>query len=214
MFIVISLFICLFLSFCSFLRLGFKPYMYISPMTERMRKRKAFADTELEDNGRPHFLASSMTSSSHVGNLTPPYSRLSMLTLPQNGHLTNILDYHALQQTTVASEHNNSVEYLSAPTSMNDYPLSELLMHSKSPSSSLSLSPPLPSPHLPSCSPSTSQQRIRIIDDAKLMYMRRQTNEPSSIYNERLMANQHNSESTVNAKPKLSFSIESIIGIK
>lgn len=202
---------------------GYKPYMYISPITERMRKRKAFADTELEGNATAShlFAASSLPSSSSVSNLTPSYSCLSMLTLPQNGHLSNIIDYHTLQQqTAMASENNNATNYLPTPpppppqapsttttTTINDYQLSELF-YSKSPSSSMSLSPPLlPSPSLPSLSP---QHKIRIIDDAKLMYMRRQINEPPLIYNP--LTIEHNSECA--SKPKLSFSIESIIGIK
>lgn len=199
--------------------LGYKPYMYISPMTEQMRRRKSFAAIEFERNGESHVFASSVASSS-VSNLTPSYdSRLSMQILPQNEHLSNIIDYHALQSTTMAaSENNNMTEYFSATApvaSINDYQSSELL-HSKSPSSSsLSTSPPLSSPHLPSFLFPTppSQHKIRIIDDAKLMYMRRQIDEPSLIHNQ-LTAQQHNSQCTTNAKPKLSFSIESIIGIK
>lgn len=215
---------CFFLSFMfsRFFRgnTGYKPYMYISPITERMRKRKAFADTELEGNAHL-FAASSLPSSSSVSNLTPSsYSCLSMLTLPQNGHLSNIIDYHTLRQrAAMESENTNATEYLpTAPpppqpplgATINDYQLSELL-RSKSPSSSMSLSPPpqllSSSSSLPSLSP---QHKIRIIDDAKLMYMRRQINEPSLIYNP--LTAEHSSECT--AKPKLSFSIESIIGIK
>lgn len=186
--------------------------MYISPLTERIRKRKAFADAELDRTSVPHLFASSMASSSSVSNLTLPYSRLSMLSLPQNEHLSNIIDYQALQQTAISSE-NNATEYLpttTAAAAMSDYHLPDVL-YSKSPSSSsLSLSPPLP-PFNPL--PPQPQHKIRIIDDAKLMFMRQQINEPSLIYNQ-LTAEQHNSECTVNAKPKLSFSIESIIGIK
>lgn len=196
--------------------------MYISPITERMRKRKAFADTELDGNATAShlFAASSLpssSSSSSVSNLTPSYSCLSMFTLPQNGHLSSIIDYHALQQQAArASEHNNATEYLPTPPpqplqtstpTINAYQLSELLC-SESPSSSMSLSPP---PLQPSFSPLPPQHKIRIIDDAKLMYMRRQINEPSLIYNP--FTAEHNSGCT-NAKPKLSFSIESIIGIK
>lgn len=186
--------------------------MYISPISERMRKRKAFADTELEGASVPHLFASSIASSSSVSNLTPSYSRLSLLTLPPN-------DYQALHQSAMSCE-NDATEYLptttaaAAAAAMSDYQLSEFL-HSKSPSSSsLSLSPPLPPPlpqHFPSLPP--QQHNIRIIDDAKLMYMRRQTNEPSLICSQ-LTTEQRNTACTVNAKPKLSFSIESIIGIK
>lgn len=225
--LVCLLFLSLFHVFSFFFRgnTGYKPYMYISPITERMRKRKAFADTELEGNATAAshlFAASSLPSSSSVSNLTPSsYSCLSMLTLPQNGHLSNIIDYHTLRQrAAMASENNNATECLpTAPpppqpplgATINDYQLSERL-RSKSPSSSMSLSPPPPpqllsSSLLPSLSP---QHKIRIIDDAKLMYMRRQINEPSLIYNP--LTAEHSSECT--AKPKLSFSIESIIGIK
>lgn len=206
------------------IKAGYKPYMYISPITERMRKRKAFADTELEESATsPHlfgstsFQPSSSSSSSSVGNLTPSYPCLSIFALPQNGHLPSIIDHHALQQQTArASENDNTTEYMPTPlpsqpltttstSTINDYQLSELLC-SKSPSSSSSRSPSS-SPF----SPLSPQHKIRIIDDAKLMYMRRQINEPSLIYNPSTA--EHNSECT-NAKPKISFSIESIIGIK
>lgn len=185
--------------------------MYISPQTERMRKRKAFAGTEFDGNSASHLYASSLPSSSSVSNLAPSYSRLSMLTLPQNEHLSNIIDYHTLRPTAITSE-NNATEYLSTrptTTTINDYHLSES-MRSKSTSSpsspSLSLSPlPLPSLLPP-------QHKIRIIDDAKIVYMRRQITEPSLIYDP--LTAGHNNEYTSNAKPKLSFSIESIIGIK
>lgn len=152
--------------------------MYMSPLTERMRKRKAFADTELESS------LFTLPSPSSVTNLSSSYSHLSMLTLPQTMHLSSASDYHTIQQSRMASE-SDMTEYLPTST-MEGYPLHE---H--------------PSSNAPS-------HKIRIIDDAKLANMSLQNNEPL-IYSPSSI--QHNSHCT-NAKPKLSFSIESIIGIK
>lgn len=212
--------LCVF--FCCFFSLllcgkkaGFKPYMCISPTMERMRKRKAFADTELEVNAPPTsashlFVTSVPSSTSSVSNLTPSYARRPMLPLPQHGHSSNMIDYHALHQTTIITNENDATKYLATPTTepLCGYQFPEL-PHSKSPSSmsSLSLSPlSLPSPQ--------PLHKIRIIDDAKLVHMRRQIHVPSPAYCEPLTTAEYNGEYTINAKPKLSFSIESIIGIE
>lgn len=166
--------------FFSFILIGYKPYMYMSPLTERMRKRKAFADTELESS------LFTLPSSSPVSNLSSSYSRLSMLTLPQNMHLSNsITDYHKIQQQSAITSESDTIEYL--PTSTMDGSQLHAYPNSKSPS-----------------------HKIRIIDDAKLANMSRQNIEPV-IYSPSSIQ-QHNTRCT-NSKPKLSFSIESIIGI-
>lgn len=159
---------------------GYKPYIYMSPLTERMRKRKAFADTELESSLFP------LVSASCVTNLSPSsssssYSRLSMLTL-QSSHLSSTIEYNT-NQASADDENDTTTVYLptSTPVGYQEYPSSK------------------PSAH-----------KIRVIDDAKLANMSQQNNEPL-IYHPSSI--QHNSL-CANVKPKLSFSIESIIGIK
>lgn len=154
--------------------------MYVSPLTERMRKRKAFADSELESNS--HLFALSTTPA--AVNLSSPYTRLTMPNVPLSMHLSSVIEYNTIQQSMITNE-SEMVEYLpqiTPPPSMDyDYRLNEY-----------------------SCKES-SPNRIRIIDDAKLTNLQR-TNKDSHNY----------SPSTYGAsnKPKLSFSIESIIGIK
>lgn len=177
------------------------PTMYVSPLTERMRKRRAFADNELESS--THLFALSSVSS--VSNLSTPYSRLSMsmptaaaaaavatgaATVPLNMHLSTAIDYSAIHQSTMITNDNESPEYLSAqtPSSIDNYRSNECY---------------------PCAIDSLPAHRIRIIDDAKLCNMDRQNNEPL-IYSP--SANEHSH--CTSAKPKLSFSIESIIGIK
>lgn len=161
--------------------------MYVSPLTERIRKRKAFADNELESHA--HLFALSTVSS--VSNLSPTYSSLPMptstaatiSTVPLNMHLPSVIDYSAVHQSMITNE-NESTAYIS--TSIIDNYRSNNQHH---------------------CSESPTS-RIRIIDDAKLYNMTRQTND-SSIYD-----SSNEQSHCISAKPKLSFSIESIIGIK
>lgn len=162
--------------------------MYVSPLTERMRKRKAFADNELESNA--HLFA--MSSVSSVSNLSTPYTSLSMptatatavTTVPLNMQLSSVIDYSTIHQTMITSE-NESTEYLST-SHIGNYQLSTEYPCSES-----------------------STSRIRIIDEAKLCNMDGQNND-------RLMCSPPTNEHShyISAKPKLSFSIESIIGIK
>lgn len=157
----------------------------MSPLAERMRKRKAFADTELESSSHLFALASPST----VSNLSSPYTRLSMLTLPQTMHLSSVIDYNAIQQSILTNE-RDTAEYFSSTTTIENFQL-----HDGSSSQS----------------PSPSPNRIRIIDDAKIANMNRQNNEPL-IYVPSI--NEHIHGHSESVKPKLSFSIESIIGIK
>lgn len=162
--------------------------MYVSPLTERMRKRKAFADTELESNS--HLFG--VPSPSSVGNLSSAYSCLTMPTMPLTMPLSRINDYNTIQQSMITNE-CDSAEYLP-------------------------ISPPLPSTmdnyrsnteYLATIE--SSPQRIRIIDDAKLFNMNQRQCNDSMIYCP--LTNEPNKHCN-SAKPKLSFSIESIIGIK
>lgn len=168
---------------------GYKRYpMYVSPITERIRKRKAFADTELESNNSRLIFA--IPSPSSVGNLSSQYAQRTMPTmptiptLPLTMHLSSVIDYNTIQQSMITND-SETADYLptTSPSTMDNYRLDE---HS--------------------CSPN----RIRIIDDAKLSNMNRHNNE-SLIYSP--LTNEPNNH-FVSAKPKLSFSIESIIGIK
>lgn len=169
---VIYSILCLFFSFHT----GYKPYMCGSPLTERMRKRKAFADTELESSLFP------LVSPSSLINLSPSsYSRISMLTL-QSSHLSGTIDYNT-NQASNGSENDTTTVYLPTSTmeGYHEYPSSK-----------------------------SSSHKIRVIDDAKLANMSRQNNDPL-IYHP---STTHRNSLCANVKPKLSFSIESIIGIK
>lgn len=166
--------------------------MYVSPLTERMRKRKAFADSELES--KSHLFA--LPTSSSIDNLSSPYSRLTIPTM----HLSGVIDYNTIQQSLITNE-SDSTDYLPP------IPATPLLPSSSTMDSYRSCEY--------SCS-EFSQQRIRIIDDAKLSNMNRQNND-SLIYGP--STNEANDNctttiATITTKPKLSFSIESIIGIK
>lgn len=161
--------------------------MYVSPLTERMRKRKAFADTELES--KSNFFG--IPAPSSVGNLSSAYSRLTLPTVPLNMHLSHVIDYNTIQQSMITNE-CDSTEYQSISpilsSTMDNYRLNTEYIATD-----------------------TSPQRIRIIDDAKLSNMNR-LNDDSLIYSS--STNEPNNQHCTNHKPKLSFSIESIIGIK
>lgn len=161
-----------------------------------MRKRKAFADSELESSS--HLFA--LASPSSVSNLSSPYARLSMLTLPQTMHLSSVIDYNAIQQSIISNE-SDTAEYFSSSTTTT---IENFQLHECS------------SPRSPS--PSPSPNRIRIIDDAKLTNMNRRNNNEPLIYrpsiNEHIHGQSQSPNNCSSAKPKLSFSIESIIGIK
>lgn len=130
--------------------------MYVSPLVDRMRKRKAFADTELD-------------SSTHI--FTAPYSNRTLTALPITAQLPGVINYSPIQQSMIRHESDLSIPVIETMKS-NDH--------------QESVSPPL---------------RIRIIEDAKLKHMNQQTN-------------QHSVFGPSEVKPRLSFSIESIIGIK
>lgn len=160
-----------------------------------MRKRKAFADSELESSS--HLFA--LASPSSVSNLSSPYARLSMLTLPQTMHLSSVIDYNAIQQSIISNESDTAEYFSSSSTTIENF------QHHK-----------CSSPRSPS--PSPSPNRIRIIDDAKLANMNRRNNNEPLIYrpsiNEHIHGQSQSQSHCSCAKPKLSFSIESIIGIK
>lgn len=146
-----NLFLCLF-CICP----GYKPYpMYVSPLSERLRKRKAFADREL-DTSASCILASAVS--------IPPYTiNYEQLAREQAPFITAIYDHnqhYARSNLPPQHYHNNSY----------DGNVKEKLL-----------------------------PKIRIVDESKLK---------DATYD------LCNSEfKMTNAKPKISFSIDSIIGI-
>lgn len=133
---------------------GYKPYpIYVSPLSERLRKRKAFADREL-DSSSSCILASTVSM--------PPYGlNYDQLSREQTPFITAIYD------------HNQHFSRSKIPINYHHY-----------------------------CDGNVKERnlpKIRIVDESKLK---------DASYDF------CNSEyKMTNAKPKLSFSIESIIGI-
>lgn len=171
--------------------------MYVSPLAERIRKRKAFADTELESSSHlfvsssPPTMPFSINSSSTLNNLLPPYSTMpTMSNVPLAMHLGGVIDYSTTSQMLNIPHENDiqcdlSLSPSSSPQIMDKYRLN---------------------------ADTLSTQHIRIIDDAKLFDKNvDQMNNESFYYAQSSM---NTVDDIVNEKPKLSFSIESIIGIK
>ncbi|KAG4073153.1 hypothetical protein HA402_002542 [Bradysia odoriphaga] len=136
---------------------GYKPYpMYVSPLSERLRKRKAFADREL-DSSSSCILASAIS--------IPPYGiNYDQLSREPTPYITAIYDHN---QHYVRSKLPSTQPY---PHFYEDNVKEKLL------------------------------PKIRIVDESKLK---------ETAYNDRC----HSDYNMTNAKPKISFSIDSIIGI-
>lgn len=130
--------------------------MYMSPLSERLRKRKAFADREL-DSSSSCILASAIS--------IPPYG----------------INYDQLSRE-------------STPYIAGIYDHSQQYGRSKMPATH---------PYPPFYEDNVKEKllpKIRIIDESKLK---------EAVYNERC----HSDYNMTNSKPKISFSIDSIIGI-
>lgn len=159
--------------------------LYVSPLADRIRKRKAFADSELDSSSHLFMMPtqfSSNSSPSFVNNLS---SGMSSATLTM--HLTNAIDYNNTAQQTVNL--SNEIENVS-----------------------IRGSPPQPMKMYRANQENLAHNRIRLIDDAKLY----ETTNTQRMVNELFISAQSTVDSAHAAKikPKLSFSIESIIGIK
>lgn len=131
--------------------------MYVSPLSERLRKRKAFADREL-DSSSSCILASAIS--------IPPY-----------GIAYDQLARESTPYTTAIYDHNQH------------YVRSKL--------------PPIQQPYAHFYDDNVKEKllpKIRIVDESKLK---------ETAYNDRC----HSDFNLTNAKPKISFSIDSIIGI-
>lgn len=198
---------------------GYNRYpMYVSPFEDRIRKRKAFADTELDSSSHLFMLSStptfSMKSSSltttstistALNNLSSPYTTMSQLpmippstpTIPSlTMHLSNVIDYRI--QTTPPPPPSPSQSKMNTMNENDTYDyVAAQIIKTEHRSNFEMLSP---------------RQQIRIIDDAKLYNM----NTKQKNYNESYILSSVTDESahSTGKKPKLSFSIESIIGIK
>lgn len=165
--------------------------MYVSPLTERMRKRKAFADTQLESSGHlltmPTFSAHSTPS---ITNLSLSYSRLSIPNSSPTSHFNNFVDLNPCEQQQQQQQitlNENTCDYLPSSIMTQNYQQHEYLNTERLPA------------------------KIRIIDEAKLYNISAQHMNNESFAHAKSSINDNNH---CNAKPKLSFSIESIIGIK
>lgn len=134
---------------------GYKPYpMYVSPLSERLRKRKAFADREL-DTSASCILASAVS--------IPPYGiNYDHLSREQAPYITALYDHNQhYARSKLSSQHYHNYY---------DGNVKEKLL-----------------------------PKIRIVDESKLK---------DATYN---LCNAE--YKMTNAKPKISFSIDSIIGI-
>lgn len=167
---------------------GYKRYpTYLSPLADRIRKRKAFADSELDSSSHLFIMPTPFSSNSSppfVNNLS---SAMSSDTLTM--HQTNAIDYNNTAQQTINL--SNKIDNVSI---RGDY------------------SPPQPINMYTSNRENLTNNRIRIIDDAKLY----ETINTQGMVHESFIGAQSILDSAGGAKikPKLSFSIESIIGIK
>lgn len=167
---------------------GYKRYStYVSPLADRIRKRKAFADSELDSSSHLFMVPTQFSS-----NSSPPFvnhlsSVMSSATLTM--HLANAIDYNNIAQQTMHL--SNEIDNVSIRGDC---------------------SPPQPINMYRSNQENRAHNQIRIIDDAKLY----ETIESQRMADESFISAQSRFDSAGEAeiKPKLSFSIESIIGIK
>lgn len=167
---------------------GFNRYpTYVSPLADRIRKRKAFADSELDSSSHLFMMPTQFSSDSSepfVNNLSSPMSSAT-LTM----HLANVIDYNNTAQQT--KNLSNEIDNVSI---------------------SGGYSPPQMMKMYRSNQENLAHNRIRIIDDAKLY----ETINSQRMDDESFIKAQSAIDSAGGdeIKPKLSFSIESIIGIK
>lgn len=167
---------------------GYKSYpTYVSPLADRIRKRKAFADSELDSSSHLFMMPAQFSSDASQPCVNHLSRAVSSATLTM--HLANAIESNNPTQTTM--NWSNEIDNVSI---RGDY------------------SPPQPMKMYRSNQENLAHNRIRIIDDAKLY----ETINSQRMADESFISVQSTLDSADGAeiKPKLSFSIESIIGMK
>lgn len=159
--------------------------MYLSPITDRIRKRKAFADSELDSN------------TNHL-SMTIPQEVTSALSIIQVPTVTNTITFpshspsiysipssylhHSPQNRIAPNTNEMEFNHFLQPNPLQNYYNAEYHCYSNT----------------------NIRSKIKIIEDVKLF----------DYSNGQLRSSPVASEEFSQIKPKLSFSIESIIGIK
>lgn len=196
--------------------------MYVSAITERMRKRKAFADSEL-DSTSPHLLTlqapdttpAPTTSTTHLLPISSSFqSNAAFYTTTSSSSLSNTLSpySHYLMPLSI---HTSGINEINIGNYVSTQPI-ENYQTNDAYLSCLS-SPTLPQPPQQTA---VSPSNLRIIDDARYTFtnvndagqMDRMS--PICVHSSPSVDGSIDDNHNNNRKPKLSFSIESIIGIK